>query len=104
MNKLIRKYSIIPFNYKSASIPYNNSGKLHIVLSFTDPTKTDFNNINKVLYNSDQTLKNNKFFYIVPKTNFMHYSSNRMENILITDILKTNDYTEDVFKNFDNFL
>ena len=45
----MNKYSIIPFNYKSASIPYNNSGKLHIVLSFTDPTKTDFNNINKVL-------------------------------------------------------
>jgi hypothetical protein len=104
MNKLIRKYSTIPYNFSSASTAFNNANKLHLILSFTDPSKTDFTNLNKLLFDSHLTLKHNKFFYILPNTNFMHYSGNRMENIMITDILKTNDYTEQVFKDFDKLI
>ena len=104
MNKLIRKYSTIPYNFSSVLTAFNNANKLHIVLSFTDPTRNDFKNINKLLFDSHQTLKDNKFVYIIPNTNFLHYSSNKMENILITDILKSNDYNVKVFKDFDKFL
>lgn len=92
-----RLYSTVPKSQIPDIITKHNS--LHVSFTFHNPNKTDFMNLHKVLFDSTKIYEN-KLYYVLDSSKYIHYSSCRLENIILTKILTDAEYEEKTFQEY----
>lgn len=92
-----RFYSTVPKSQIPSIITNYNS--LRVSLTFHHPTKSDFSNLHKLLFDSPKIYEN-KLYYILDNSKYIHYSGCRLENIILTKILTDDEYNEKVFQEY----
>lgn len=92
-----RLYSTVPKSQLPDIITKHNS--LHVSFTFHNPNKTDFMNLHKVLFDSKKIYEN-KLYYVLDSSKYIHYSSCRLENIILTKILTDAEYEEKTFQEY----
>ena len=92
-----RLYSTVPKSQLPEIVTKQNS--LHVSFTFHNPNKTDFMNLHKVLFDSKKIYEN-KLYYVLDSSKYIHYSSCRLENIILTKILTDAEYEEKTFQEY----
>jgi hypothetical protein len=92
-----RLYSTVPKSQIPEIITKQNS--LHVSLILHNPNKKDFVNLHKLLFDSTKIYEN-KLYYVLDSSKFIHYSSCRLENIILTKILTDAEYEEKTFQEY----
>jgi hypothetical protein len=92
-----RLYSTVPKSQIPNIITRHNS--LHVSLILHNPNKKDFVNLHKVLFDSTR-INENKLYYVLDSSKYIHYSSCRLENIILTKILSDAEYEEKTFQEY----
>lgn len=92
-----RFYSTVPKSQLPDIVTKNNS--LHVSLIFHNPNKKDFINLHKVLFDSTRIYEN-KLYYVLDSSKYIHYSGCRLENIILTKILTDAEYEEKTFQEY----
>ena len=92
-----RLYSTVTKSQIPDIITKHNS--LHVSFTFHNPNKTDFMNLHKVLFDSTKIYEN-KLYYVLDSSKYIHYSSCRLENIILTKILTDAEYEEKTFQEY----
>jgi hypothetical protein len=90
-------YSTVPKSQLPDIITKHNS--LHVSLIFHNPNKKDFVNLHKLLFNSPKIYEN-KLYFVLDNSKFIHYSTSRLENIILTKILSDAEYEEKTFQEY----
>ena len=93
----MRLYSTVPKSQIPEIVTKNSS--LHVSLILHNPNKKDFVNLHKVLFDSTKIYEN-KLYYVLDNSKFIHYSSCRLENIILTKILSYAEYEEKTFQEY----
>lgn len=90
-------YSTVP----KIKLPHlsTNHNSLYVSLTFHNPSKTDFANLHKLLFNS-QKIYDNKFHYVLDNSAYIHYSTSILENINLTRILSDDEYSEKTLQEY----
>ena len=92
-----RLYSTVPKSQLPEIVTKHNS--LNISLIFHNPNKKDFVNLHKVLFDSTRIYEN-KLYYVLDSSKYIHYSSCRLENIILTKMLSDAEYEENTFQEY----
>jgi hypothetical protein len=92
-----RLYSTVPKSQLPDIITKQNS--LHVSLILHNPNKKDFVNLHKLLFDSTKIYEN-KLYYVLDSSKYIHYSSCRLENIILTKILTDAEYEEKTFQEY----
>ena len=92
-----RLYSTVPKSQLPEIVTKQNS--LHVSFTFHNPNKTDFMNLHKVLFDSTRIYEN-KLYYVLDSSKYIHYSGCRLENIILTKILTDAEYEEKTFQEY----
>jgi hypothetical protein len=93
----MRLYSTVPKSQLPDIITKQNS--LHVSLILHNPNKKDFVNLHKLLFDSTKIYEN-KLYYVLDSSKYIHYSSCRLENIILTKILTDAEYEEKTFQEY----
>jgi len=90
-------YSTVP----KTKLPHlsNKHNSLYVSLTFHNPSKTDFVNLHKLLFNG-QKIYDNKFHYVLDNSAYIHYSTSRLENINLTKIFSDSEYCEKTLQEY----
>ena len=92
-----RLYSTVPKSQIPEIVTRQNS--LNISLILHNPNKKDFINLHKLLFDSTKIYEN-KLYYVLDSSKFIHYSTSRLENIILTKILSDAEYEEKTFQEY----
>jgi hypothetical protein len=69
------------------------------ILSFENPTKLDMLHLSNLIFRSS-TLVDQQIYIAKPRTEFLHYSNNRLENIKLTQALSLNEISPEFLIKF----
>jgi hypothetical protein len=69
------------------------------ILTYTNPTKLDMLHLSNIIYRCN-SIKDQAIYIASPSTQLLHYSSNRLENIKLTQSLSKNEISSESIKEF----